>query len=173
MNRFVLGLAFAPLLSLAAGCGRPFKIETAPGMVELDNQGPQYDYRALAPDGVVIAVHTVDTGDRGDIEFWTRATVLRMRQLSGYALLEARDVTSRDGTPGRELRFGHDENGKPYLYTLRLFIAQGRLFLIESGGPRDQVERYAPTLKWMQANVKLQCSTLGAPILSSRTCNRW
>lgn len=162
-----------PLLLGAAACGRPFDVKTPPGLVELDNQQPQYDYRAIAPEGVVVAVRAIDTDGRGDLEFWTRATTLRMRQLDGYALLGEADVKSRDGTPGRELRFGHDENGKPYLYTVRLFVAQGRLFIVEAGGPRDRVLRYRPSIDWMEASVKVRCGGLLAPVLSSHTCNRW
>jgi hypothetical protein len=150
----------AALLALAAvgttGCGRPFDIKTAPGLVELDNQEPEYSYRAIAPEGVVLAVRVVDTSGRGDLEFWTRATLLRMHQLNGYALLGRADVKSRDGVAGHELRFGHDENGKPYVYTLRLFVAQKRLFLVETGGPTTEMEKYKAALDWMQSSVKVQ-----------------
>jgi hypothetical protein len=142
-------------LAFGAGCGRPFDVRTAPGLVELDNQQPQYAYRALAPEGVVFAVRVVDTGGRGDLEFWSRATALRMHQLDGYALLGRAEVRSRDGTPGRELRFGHDENKKPYLYTLRIYVRQKHLFLVETGGPQAEMDRYEGDLEWMQASLKL------------------
>jgi hypothetical protein len=102
-----------------------------------------------------MAVRVVDTNGRGDLEFWTRATTLRMRELDGYALLGTADVKSRDGTPGHELRFGHDENRKPYAYTLRVFVAKKRLFLVETGGPKAEVERYKAALDWMEATLKL------------------
>jgi hypothetical protein len=156
-----LSLAAPILLLAAAACGgsRPFRVETAPGLVELDPKQSKesgYDYRALAPEGVVMAVRAIDTENRGDLEFWTRATAVRMKQLNGYALLATSDVQSRDGTPGRELRFGHDESGKPYLYTVRLFVAGGRLILVEAGGPRDEVERYGPNLAWMMGSVRVR-----------------
>lgn len=153
-------LSLSSLLVLAAalaltGCGRPFDVKTAPGLVELDDQEPEYSYRAIAPERVVMAVRVVDTKGRGDLEFWTRATTLRMHELDGYALLGTADVKSRDGTPGHELRFGHDEAHKPYLYVLRVFVANKRLFLVETGGPQAQMERYKSTLDWMQATLKL------------------
>jgi hypothetical protein len=172
MIRSILLLAFLALGG-AAGCGRPFKVATAPGMVELRNQDPDYDYRAMTPDGVVMGVRVVDTEGRGDIDFWTRAIAVRMRQLNGYALLGTSDVKSEDGTPGRELSFGHDEKGKPYLYAVRIFVAQGRLFVVESGGPRDEVKRYESSLAWMDASLRVRCSTFVSPVLASRTCNRW
>jgi hypothetical protein len=96
-----------------------------------------------------------------------------MRGIDGYALLASSDVRSADGTPGRELRFGHDQNGKPYLYAVRLYLAQSRLFVVETGGPRDDVRRYQPALDWMQGTVKVRCGGFLAPVLSSHTCNRW
>jgi hypothetical protein len=159
----VLPLCAALLAVATTGCGRPFDVKTAPGLVELDDQGPRYDYRAIAPEGVVVGVKVVDIGDKGDLAFWTRATSLRMHQLDGYALLGTSGVKSRDGMEGRELRFGHDEAGKPYLYTLRIYVKKkgcllcggSRLFIMETGGPRDEVARYQQALDWMQASLKL------------------
>jgi len=47
------------------------------------------------------------------------------------------------------------------------------LFLVESGGPRAEVERYSSSLNWMQVSVKVRCGTVVTAILASRTCNRW
>jgi hypothetical protein len=172
-SEFVQGAVATGLLLLATGCGRPFHVQTAPGLVELENQAPAYDYRAIAPEGVVVGVRAIDVRDRGDLDFWTRATLVRMRQLNGYALLGTDDVKSRDGTPGRELRFGHDESGKPYLYSLRLFVAQGRLFVVEAGGPRAEMDRYKANVDWTMKSLKVRCDALLAPVFASRTCNRW
>lgn len=172
MKRAAL-LFVIPFALLASACGRPFDVKTAPGFVELDNQQPQYDYRAVSPEGVVLGVRAIPLDDKGDLAFWERAITLRMRAMSGYALLGAADVKSRDGTKGRELRFGHDEDGKPYLYSVRMFMAQDRIFLVEAGGPKDQVERYAKSLEWMESSVRVQCDTFVSPVLASKTCNRW
>jgi hypothetical protein len=161
------------LLVLCTGCGRPFDVKTAPGFVELENQQPQYDYRSVAPEGVVMGVRALPMEDKGDLAFWERAVTLRMRQLNGYALLEQKDVASKDGTKGRELTFGHDENGKPFVYRVRLFMAQDRLFLVETGGPKEQMDRYKQSVDYMLASVKVKCDTFVSPVLASRTCNRW
>jgi hypothetical protein len=147
------GFLFALLLTIT-DCGRPFRVETPPGMVEIEAEGA-YAYRALAPEGVVMGIRVVDA-HRGDLDFWTRATGLRMEQLNGYVLLGAADVRSRDGAPGRELRFGHDENGKPYLYTVRLYVTPPRLIVVETGGPKDVVLRYQSSLDWMQSTVAVR-----------------
>jgi len=155
MKRTILAVLLLALPLSAAACGRPFDIKTAPGLVELDDQKPTYEYRALAPEGVVLGVKVVDIGDKGDLAFWTRATTLRMHQLDGYALLGTSDVKSRNDVPGRELRFGHDEGGKPYVYTLRVYVSNKRLFLVETGGPKDEVARYQGALDWMESSLKL------------------
>jgi hypothetical protein len=178
MNRPRLPLVFSLCLMglmglLTAACGRPFDIKTPPGFVELDSQGPSYEYRAMTPEGVVVAVRVVPAEDKGDLDFWTRAVTLRMRQNQGYALFGTVDVASRDGTKGKELRLGHDENGKPYIYDVTLFMAQDRLFIMEAGGSKADMDRYQPSVEWVKKSFKVRCSTLVSPVLASSTCNRW
>lgn len=168
-----LMLAIALLSSTAAttGCGRPFDVKTAPGFVELENQ-TMYAYRATTPEGVVMAVRVVEDEDRGDIEFWTQAVTLQLRDVNGYALLSSDAVASADGTKGRRLVFGHDEDGKPYAYRVTLFLAQGRLFIVEAGGAKEAFERARPSIEWMEKSVRVRCRPI-VPLLFSHTCNRW
>ena len=86
-----------------------------------------------------------------------------------------RKIELKDGTVRYRLvvYIGHDENGKPFLYDVRLFIAQDRLFVVETGGARPEVERYRPSTDWMEKTVRVKCSTFVSPVLASRTCNRW
>ena len=173
MNRIAMLIVLVSLALCTSACGRPFDVKTAPGFVELDNQEPQYSYRAIAPEGVVMGVRVVPIEDRGDLTFWERAVTLRMRQLNAYALLGSQDVTSRDGTKGKELRFGHDEHGKPYLYRVRIFVAQERLFVVETGGTKEQMDRYSKSVDWMLESVRVKCDTIASPVLASKTCNKW
>ena len=163
------------LLFLATACGRPFKVQTAPGFVELEKQQDyEYHYRATSPEGVVFAVKTIDVDEsKGDLDFWTKAVTLQLRDVQGYSLLDTKDVTSLDGTKGKTLRFGHDEDGKPFEYWLTLYLAQSRLFLVEAGGAQAHFERFKPSVEWMEKSVAVKCSGFLSPVLSSRTCNRW
>jgi hypothetical protein len=162
----------AALVVFVVGCGKPFDVKTAAGFVPLENQG-QYDYRATTPEGVVVAIRVVDDEKRGDLTFWTQALTLQLRDISGYALLDSVDVSSRDGTKGRLLKFGHDEGDKPFSYWVTLYPAQGRLFLVEAGGAKDPFERARPNVEWMLKSVRVRCDTIVSPVLASRTCNRW
>lgn len=151
--RIAVSLAFALLLF---GCaGKHFEAKSAPGFVVLKEEDSDYDWRAVAPEGVVVAVRSVKLDDEADLPFWSRAVTLRMREQEGYALLGTKDVRSVDGAPGTELSFGHDEDGKPFVYRMRLFLAGKRLIVVEVGGEKTQVERYAASVEWMLANVRV------------------
>lgn len=172
-SRFLTFVAvIIALASSLTACGRPFDVKTAPGFVPLENQ-TTYDYRATTPEGVVVAVRVVEDEKRGDLGFWTQALTLQLRDVSGYALLDVKDVASRDGTKGKLLKFGHDEDNKPFTYWVTIFLAQDRVFLVEAGGAKEIFERAQPSVEWMLQTVRVRCDTIVSPVLASRTCNRW
>lgn len=166
--------ALAAAIFMLVGCGRPFKVSTAPGFVPLDEQRPYgYEYRSTTPEGVVVAVRVIENEERGDLDFWAQALTLQLRDVSGYALLATKDVAARDGTKGKRLELGHDEDNKPYTYWVSVFSAQGRLFIVEAGGAKEAFERSKASVEWMMASVKVKCDTIVSPVLASKTCNRW
>ena len=139
-----LSRALALVLLSAAACST-FKATTPAGFVELPEQ-ERYDYRATTHDGVVLSVRSLDNEPRGDEAFWTRAVELRLRHQGGYALLDSRAVSAKQGLTGRLLRFGHDEGARPHLYQVTLFVTHKRIYLLEAGGSRASVERETPKL---------------------------
>lgn len=169
-----LAFALALFLPLAA-CGRPFRVNTPPGFVELDGQSNTtgYAYRSTSPEGVVVAVRVMEDEDRADLGFWTKSIILQMRDVSGYALVKTTDVVSLDGTPGKRLELAHDEDGKPYVYWVTVFVAQGKLFVAEAGAPKDLFERSQASVEWTMKSLKVKCDTFVSPVLASRTCRRW
>lgn len=168
-------LLIAVALALpAVACGRPFKVATAPGFVELDGQqNDGFAYRATSPEGVVVSVRVMEDEDRADLGFWTKSILLQMRDVSGYALVRTTDVTSLDGTPGKRLELAHDEDGKPFTYWVTIYVAQGKLFLAEAGAPKDLFDRSQASVEWSMKSLKVKCDTWVSPVLASRTCNRW
>jgi hypothetical protein len=143
-------LSFA-LSLVALGCGPGFEAATPPGFVELEDQN-LYDYRATTADGLVIAVRELDHEPKGAMEFWTRAIENRMRQRGGYALLGTHDVKSKDGVDGKQMRFGHDESGRPHLYYITVFVTEKYIFLFEAGGTKELMERNAKDIDWAISN---------------------
>jgi hypothetical protein len=141
------------MLFALAGCGRAVQAKAAPGFVELKDD-PLYDFRAVAPDGVAVAARVVKLEDAQDVSFWERAVALRMREMEGYALVESKDVKTLDGVAGRELVFGHDEQGKPFIYRIRLFAKEKKLLVLEAGGTAEQMQRFASSVDWQLAQFK-------------------
>jgi len=173
MKRLLCSLALAAAsFALVAGCGKPFDVKTAPGFVALEGQS-QHEYRATTPEGVVMGVRVVDDEKRGDLTFWTQALTLQLRDSSGYALQGSKEIKSADGTVGRKLEFAHDESGTPYTYWVAIYLAQGRLFVVEAGGEEATFAKAKPNVEWMMQSVKVKCDSIVAPVLASRTCNRW
>ena len=55
-------VVFAALVLLGtSGCGRSYAVSAAPGFVKLENAQPPYDWRAVAPDGVAVAMRVVSS----------------------------------------------------------------------------------------------------------------
>ncbi len=173
MKKLARALGLLVVLALTA-CGKPFDVKTAPGFVPLEEQEESgYAYRATTPEGVVFAVRVIEDEKRGDLAFWSQALTLQLRDTLGYALLGSVDVAARDGTPGKLLKLGHDENGKSFTYWVAVFPAQKRLFIVEAGGSTELFERAKPSVEWMLKAVRVKCDTIVSPVLASRTCNRW
>jgi hypothetical protein len=154
--RAVALVMLAALLG-ASGCRSPIAAHAAPGFVELHDDA-NYDFRAVAPEGAAVAARAIKLADTDpvDVAFWERSVALRMRELDGYALASATDVLDRDGVKGRELTFGHDEDGKPYVYRVRVFVTRGRLLFVEAGGSREQMERLRAGIEAMLADVRVR-----------------
>jgi hypothetical protein len=155
MSRWIFALLTIWALWATAGCAKHYDVQTAPGFVRVDADGSAYDWRAVAPDGVAVALRVVKLDEPADLPFWAHAVALRMREMDGYALVATTEVRSRDGAPGKELLFGHDVSGRPFVYRVRLFLADRRLTMVEVGGSREQMDRYAASIDWMFSTVRV------------------
>lgn len=151
MNRSFFALALA--LALPACSGRYFTPATPPGFVDMGSDTYlDGEYRAATADGVVLGIRNIENKPRGELAFWARALENRMRATGGYALLEKRAVTSLGGVPGTQLRFGHDEGNTPHLYWVTLFVTDKRIFVLEAGGTKAEMEKQAPQIEWSVRN---------------------
>jgi hypothetical protein len=122
---------------LLSACGASFHAQTPPGFVELDEKDSAYEYRAITADGLVLAVREIDHEPKGQLEFWVRAVENQMRQRGGYALIDTREVSCKTGQKGKQLRFGHDEGAKPYLYFVTVFVTPSTIYVLEAGGTKE------------------------------------
>jgi hypothetical protein len=158
MTRQALSRAFtwvttALSASLFAACTN-FTAVTPKGFVELDDQD-LYDYRATTADGLVIGVRELDNDPEGELDFWARAIENQLRNSGGYALLETREVKSKDGVTGKQLRFGHDEGKTPHLYYLSVFVTPDTIQILEIGGTKELVTKHAAEVDYAVANFSV------------------
>jgi hypothetical protein len=149
----ILFLAAVLLSSIA--CGRPYTAATPEGFVELDED--HYDknaneYRASTADGVVLGVRAYENDPTVDLSLAVRALENRVRLGEGYALLEKKETTARDGTKGTTLRFGHDEPSGTHLYYVTIFVTDDWVYLVEAGGKKDLVEKAQKSIDWATTN---------------------
>ena len=140
------------LLALGSGCAPHFEVFTAKDFGVLPQSYP-YDYRATTPDGVVIAVRELKyKNEQGDLEFWAKAVENQLRLDSGYALLETKDVSTKKGLRGRQLRFGIDREGIAHRYLVALFVVKKgkrqRVYVIEAGGREELVRAHQTQIDW-------------------------
>lgn len=161
-TKSIVTCLYALGLAMAVACS-PFEATTPPTFVSLDTSSTDYRYRATSADGLVLAARVEDNKAEGELSFWERAVENEVRDRGGYALLEKRNVRSRDGTLGRQLRFGHDENAKPSLYYVTVFVSdqsgflkrKHRIFVLEAGGSRDLMEKNAKAVEGFVADFRI------------------
>ena len=154
-TRWLMALIASLALAGLAGCGSGFYVAAPPGFVQLEDQEPDYAFRAASADGVVIALRKIEHRPKADLTFWVKAIQNRLRDRGGYALLSARDVTTKQGLKGKRLTFGHDQNGVEMKYEVTIFVTDDYLYLLEFGGTAQQLARQAARLDWVIENFQL------------------
>ncbi len=143
MTQPKLTLLALSLVALASGCGQRFAVTTPADFLELSHDDSRrwgYEHRATTADGVVIGVREIENPQHGSRDFWVDAIRNRLRRDAGYALTSEADVTAASGERGHQLRFGHDESSRPYVYWITVFVTPDRVFVVEAGGRQQHFE---------------------------------
>ena len=152
-NRLTTFLAATIVAATLAACGAPWAIQAPDGMVEFnESRWSNYQWRASSVDGVVVGLRIIRQGKnrdvpRGDLDFWAEAVDLRLRSAGGYASLGTEDITSADGTSGRLLRFGRDQNSETFHYDVAVFVAPKFIHVLEVGGREDLYANHASAIQ--------------------------
>jgi hypothetical protein len=130
-------------LSFAStACGRGFGIETPDGFAELE-ANDDYRYRATTAEGVVLAVRREANEPKGGLEFWA-AAVANELDLRGYSQLDTKDITSKNGTPGKRLKYKVSRNGRPNVLWVAVFVTDSRVIVVETGGDEAHFSNVEP-----------------------------
>ncbi len=141
--------------ALLVGCGRPFTAATPDGFIEFEDRydnSRDHEYRAATADGVVLSIRSFENDPKADMALAVRALENRVRLGQGYALLDSKEVTARDGTKGTKMRFGHDEEGGTHLYYVTVFVTDDYVYVLEAGGKKDLVEKAEKSIDWSIQN---------------------
>jgi hypothetical protein len=124
---------FFCLLALAsAACGPGFHLKTPDGFVELEDQ-EEYAYRATTAQGVVIGVRAEPNRPKGSVAFWTDAIDIKLRNI-GYTAVGAKDIKTKSGAKGKQLRYTRTIAARPHTFWLTVFATDADIFVIEAGG---------------------------------------
>ncbi len=143
MSKTLAIATFVACALLGAGCSRPL-LTTPPRFLELEGERGAFDYRATSADGIVIGARRLgyDRDRGGGLDFWIDAVKQRLAQMGGYELLAEKPVKTSQGLPGKQLRFGRDENRIPYQYWIAVFVVGDDLFVVEAGGPETKLKAH-------------------------------
>ncbi|HQP34243.1 MAG TPA: serine/threonine protein kinase, partial [Polyangiaceae bacterium] len=53
------------------------------------------------------------------------------------------------GLRGTQMKFGHDEKGEPLQYTVTVFVTEKKIYVVEFGGTKAQLDRLDAQMKWV------------------------
>lgn len=153
MNKTLLA-AFVLAVSSLGAC-KTFDAATPPSFAELSESG-KYDYRATSADGLVLAVRAEKNDPKGNLSFWSDVIERRLREDDGYTLVSKKPVKAKSGEDGTYFRFSRDVSGNPHTYDLAVFVTEKRVFLVEAGGTKDDMDKYATTVEGAVAGFRIR-----------------
>ncbi|MCH9684816.1 MAG: hypothetical protein K0V04_25495 [Deltaproteobacteria bacterium] len=144
------------MLTLAAvalgGCSTA-RLQTPAGFAA-HTDDKTYEYRASDGAGVVIAVRREKNRPQGDLDFWSAALDVNLRQ-AGYQATERGDVLSADGHTGRQLRYVVPTAGRELTFWVTLFVTQRQVVVVEAGGDSELFEPKAATVQGAIASLEV------------------
>ena len=136
-------LAFITLAILATGCfsAQRATMQVPDGFGRIE--GKAYDFRAATPSGIVVAARTKPNKPRSDLGFWASAVDLSLAR-KGYLRVEATDVKSAAGVPGKLMKY---DTGAGNAYWVAVFARGDQLLLAEATGELKEVDASAEQLQ--------------------------
>jgi hypothetical protein len=148
LRKIALCLSFA-----AAACGPASRLSAPDGFARLG--GDQYDDRIGTASGVVVATRVVPNEPRANLDFWTTAIDLRLRQRGYEPSAAPKDVKNDAGLPGRELRYTFFDGARKNDYFLDVYATDRRILLVEAAGDAAQLDASAPTITKTMRSARL------------------
>jgi|SRR5690606_15751592 len=164
MKKKVLLIGGLVLLALIGGLvwyfnQAPEWTEVPEGFVEVDDA--RFAWKAVSPDGSVIAIRTRPNEGEGGLEFWREVFELEMVEGKGYRLVETEDVVSADGVDGSAMRFEFAQGDTPFHYGLAVYVTSEWIVTLETATELEALDQYAEAFD--SARGALEVLTVEAP----------
>lgn len=108
-------------------------------------------FKAITPEEAKVWVRVFDEPG-GDVGFWSEALRRDLIDQRGYVLLGERDLATRSGHPGHELRCETSATGRPLSYLIAVVVQprgkEVRLVVVEYVGAKGEAfDRYLPDVQ--------------------------
>lgn len=148
-----LSLALAASAPLVAGCGPASGLAAPDGFAHLG--GDHFDDRIGSASGVVVATRVVANDPKANLDFWTQAIDLRLRQ-RGYTATEApKDVKNSAGLEGRSLHYTFNDGSRENRYYLDVYATSRRILLVEATGATTDFDASLPKVVATMRSARL------------------
>lgn len=151
MRRTSTSLTSLVLAALSLGACATTSMTTPAGFAAQPDDD-RYEYRASDGEGVVLAVRSEKNRPHGDLEFWTSALDVKLRQ-AGYEAKTLDEVASADGVEGRQIRYVIPHEGRELSFWVTLFVTAKRVVIVEAGGDSEFLEAKTDAVERAIASV--------------------
>jgi hypothetical protein len=155
-TRWTVATAVTLCLACTLGCGEKEWTRTPDGFVKVEDA--TFAYKALSPDGSVIAVRHRPNTEEGSLAFWAEVFTRELVEAKGYRAAGTADVTSADGVAGRLLRFEVAVGDLPYHYGLALYVTPKSIVTVETATELSLLARYLPAFDAARADLKAKAA---------------
>ena len=146
-RKIVLSLAL-----LTAACGPTSKLSAPDGFAHVDGT---YDDRVANASGVVIGTRVVANEPKANLDFWTQAIDLRLRQKGYEPYEQPQDVKSDTGLPGRSLHYVYFDGTRKNRYFVDVYATSRRILLVEAAGDATDFDANMPKVVVAMRSARL------------------
>ena len=139
-------LTFAAVAAaMLGGCSHSMQLPEMFVKVEQPGMGP-YEFRAVAPDGVVLALRVQKNSQGGSLAYWAEAIRNELTG-RGYKLANSESITGDSGRAGQLLSFTADKSGKEFTFLIAAYVQGGEILIAEAGGKTEAMKPRAEPIR--------------------------
>jgi hypothetical protein len=132
---------FAALLSMTAACAPASRLAAPDGFAHI---GGEYDDRVASANGIVVGTRVVPNDPKANLDFWTQAIDLRLRNRGYEPSEQPQDVKNDAGLVGRSLRYVYFDGTRKNRYIVDVYATTRRIMLVEAAGAATDFDANLP-----------------------------